>query len=530
MRVTRWAKCLALSAAVLLPVVAAANEKATEKKAAPEPSAEEPVAEKEAAAKEAVFDLEEFSVLDTKDSQTDYEFRIGQRESCSHDPDKTVKAYPKLKSDKPWYGSIRFDRKRSDPNSGRLFHFVVDESKGLGEGYYRLHFDANQDLDLTNDPVLERMKEPPPGAAQPSRSQHSVVFDYLTVAFDHGPGLGMRPVKMMPRLVVDEYKGTEYASVSFVPTTGRRGEIQIGSRRYNLVLGHAYLVVGRFDSPLTGVHLTPIGDGQQREGWWGGDRLGAMRYADGRWYRLATTPSGDKLFVRPYEGEVGVLEMGLGNRKLDKMSITGSLRSADTAVPVGDLNRISFRPEPATRCTLPEGDYTFDSVQVEYGPLSISMSMNYHADGKPRGGMDRTPVFGIQIRKDKPFVLDFSNKPDVMFASPAKDQTFKPGDEISVAAVLIDPVLDVMIRRLGRTKPEPPPEAATETSKADTADKDANRQNKSFLDAIVEAIWGEKSKQLSATPTPRKSESLDPIVTITDSSGKEVARGKLPFG
>ena len=36
----------------------------------------------------------------------------------------------------------------------------------------------------------------------------------------------------------------------------------------------------------------------------------------------------------------------------------------------------------------------------------------------------------------------------VVFASPAKDKTFKPGDEIKIAAVLVDPTLDIMIRRL----------------------------------------------------------------------------------
>ncbi len=65
--------------------------------------------------------------------------------------------------------------------------------------------------------------------------------------------------------------------------------------------------------------------------------------------------------------------------------------------------------------------------------------------------MRRTRTYGIKIRKDEPFVLDFSNKPEVLFASPAKDKTFKPGEEISVKAVLVDPVLDIMIRRLNDT-------------------------------------------------------------------------------
>ena len=79
--------------------------------------------------------------------------------------------------------------------------------------------------------------------------------------------------------------------------------------------------------------------------------------------------------------------------------------------------------------------------------MKIELSDNYHADGGPRA-VDRIRNYFIKIRKDKPLVLDFANKPRVLFASPAKDKTFKPGDEIQVKAVLIDPVCDFMIRGL----------------------------------------------------------------------------------
>ena len=103
----------------------------------------------------------------------------------------------------------------------------------------------------------------------------------------------------------------------------------------------------------------------------------------------------------------------------------------------------------------------------------------------------------MHIRKDKPFVLDFSNKPEVLFASPAKDQAFKPGDEIRVAAVLVDPALDIMIRGLADTK----------------------RSQKVTL-KIADGRESSYEQPLS----------LDPIVTITDSSGKTVSEGKMPFG
>ncbi len=104
----------------------------------------------------------------------------------------------------------------------------------------------------------------------------------------------------------------------------------------------------------------------------------------------------------------------------------------------------------------------------------------------------------MQIGKDKPFVLDFSNKPDVMFASPAKESVYKPGDEVEVKAVLIDPVLDIMIRGLTDTR-----QKVKEDRQGDPAGKKG---------------------------TSEQDKSLDPVVTITDSAGKNVAEGTMPFG
>jgi hypothetical protein len=102
----------------------------------------------------------------------------------------------------------------------------------------------------------------------------------------------------------------------------------------------------------------------------------------------------------------------------------------------------------------------------------------------------------MRVYKDKPFVLDFSNQPDVMFASPAQDQAFKRGDEVRVAAVLVDPKLDFMIRALD----------------------DTSRKQKETLQNAGQEMTVERSL------------SLDPIVTISDSAGKAVFTGKMPFG
>ena len=83
-------------------------------------------------------------------------------------------------------------------------------------------------------------------------------------------------------------------------------------------------------------------------------------------------------------------------------------------------------------------------------PLRVGLSDNYHAEGGSRN-YTLPKTYFIKIRKDKPFVFDFSNKPAVIFASLPKDKTYKPGDEIEVKAVLIDPVCNIMIRDLDDT-------------------------------------------------------------------------------
>ena len=119
-------------------------------------------------------------------------------------------------------------------------------------------------------------------------------------------------------------------------------------------------------------------------------------------------------------------------------------------------------------------------LTIKFGNLRISVSNNYHADNKPFGHSSDLKVYGIKIRKDKPYVLDFSNDPDVMFASPAKDYGVKLGGELQVKAVLIDPKLDIMIRRL----------------------------------------YDQQQTRVS----------LDPKVLITRAGGEKVAEGVMPFG
>jgi hypothetical protein len=154
-------------------------------------------------------------------------------------------------------------------------------------------------------------------------------------------------------------------------------------------------------------------------------------------------------------------------------------------------------PKPAPFCLLPVGDYLPNYLTIQFGDLRLAVSQNYHSDGKQRDRKGRPAVYGIRVRKDKPFALDFSNPPDVMFASPSRAQRFKPGDTVEVKAILVDPVLDIMIRGLDDT-----------TRQKTKEDDGANGKTVKY----------------------RQPFSLDPTVTITRTNGDKVADGVMPFG
>jgi hypothetical protein len=434
------------------------------------------------------YKLREVSVFE----QGQDNFLRGQSGVCTGKPFSEVKAYPKFKSSKPIYGSVSFAGKRDDPGSRRTFYYALDESEGTGKGYDRLYFDSNRDLDLRNDPVLKPQAHAPKAASlKYSNIQQQVLFDFLNVDFDFGPA-GTRPVELLPRFYISKYDAEEYSQMNFVRTRAYEGDISLGGIEYRALLGNDYAVLGRLDDPGSALLLIPKKSGQQAR-WWGGDRLSGIQREAGRFYTLSTTPIGDQLTAHPYQGELGTFEIGAGERKLDTLTVQGSLKAKDSAVPVGgDMAEGSVKAE--RRCEIPVGDYTPSYITVQFGRLSIGISDNYHSDGKPRDRGDRPAVYGISIRKDQPFVMDFSNKPEVMFASPAREQRFRPGAELMVKAVLVDPKLDIMIRRLEDT---------------------SRKQTK---DAEGKALGYERNL------------SLDPKVIITRANGEKVAEGVMPFG
>ncbi len=427
-----------------------------------------------------VFKLREVSVFE----QSDDSFLRGQSAQSQEQPFAEVKSYPAFASIKPIYGSVRFAADYGQTNGGLLFYFAMDESKGTGKGYDRLYFDLNRDLDLRNDPVVMPDRHPSDRAGlHYSDIKQQVIFDPLTITFDFGPA-GSRPVQIMPRLTVSVYDKEEYKQVTFVRTRVCEGDITLGGELYQALLGNDFLIRGRLDQPGTALLLSTK-DRNRRMSWWGGDRLMAAHKVHGRFFTFSASPTGEQLTVHPYQGDLGTFEIGAGGRAITNLGVTGSLEAREMAVPVGGEFGESASPAPARRCQIPVGDYSPNYISVELGRLRLAISYNYHSEGKPRDRAGRERVYGMTVRKDQPYVLDFSNKPDVMFASPSLAQRFKLGDTVEVKAVLVDPKLDFMIRGLD---------------------------------------------DVSQTQTNGRYRSLDPKVLVTRANGEKVAEGVMPFG
>jgi hypothetical protein len=227
--------------------------------------------------------------------------------------------------------------------------------------------------------------------------------------------------------------------------------------------------------------------------WWGSWSLHSFHKIDKTYYQFVLVDNETRIAVRPYRGDIGTIKVGKGGRAIEKAEFNGSVMQAGSmSAPIGIINGRSTKP--VSECVIPVGDYTSYIMHVKYDNLDICISNNYHTDAQGKSRGDRETVYGMAVCKDKPYVLDFSNKPVVVFDQPSKSKdSFARGEEIKFADVLVDPKLDIMIRGLD--------------------------------DKSVQV-----EKELTAGRTYKRSKSLDPKVVITRADGEVVAEGVMPFG
>jgi hypothetical protein len=250
----------------------------------------------------------------------------------------------------------------------------------------------------------------------------------------------------------------------------KQGQITLAGRSYKILLG---------ERPERQFYIYDVESGIGPY-WWGSWSLHSYHKLGDGFFEFMLIEDGKKIAARPYKGPLGTIKVGKGGRELEKVEFNGSVhQKQNVSAPIGIVKE--YWTDAVTECKIPAGDYTAYIMNVKYDNLSIQISNNYHTNAQGQSSREDI-VYGMQVREDKPYVLDFSNKPMVIFDQPPKNQTsFSRGYEIKFAAVLIDPNLDIMIRGLGVT-------------------------------------------------SVKVNKSIDPNVVIARADGEVIAEGVMPFG
>ena len=365
--------------------------------AASSPAADKPPSDQKAGA-EAVFDMKEVSLYDGKDSTPISPSALygGQSAALSTKPAKEVKAYPKLNSKQPLYGSIIFIRDPKKRGAAVRYYFVLDESAPAAKAeekaakpdagkpavnnppkihYDLLYFDFNRDLDLTNDAAISPMKDPPEGFARfVGGMQDLVVFNTVSVPLGEDPKAKGPAVRVLPVTITYGNAGR----MMFMAASARKGEIRLGKHAYSAILVPQSGMLTQLDSPNTQLTLTPVDGSKPASSYPWMNSLSAIRVADGEFYRISATPSGDKLTVRPIVGDRGVFELSAGKKNVKPLGMVGILTLDNSMLVLGDLSY----PMPAERAkvakySLPVGDYRPMMLMVDYGDLQVNLRTDY---------------------------------------------------------------------------------------------------------------------------------------------------------
>lgn len=410
---------------------------------------------------------------------------------------------------------------------------------------------------MTDEVSILPSQDPPKDATMGmSWIKEHTCFDTLAIPCIYEDNL-YRSIELMPRLDVTDVNDVY---LCFVTTTARKGKVTIGRQSFDVWLGHNRYMSGWFDQPCTALHLLPNGDYDKRFDW-GGCLINDMHRIGGTHWCFSPTPSGDTLRVRPYKGKYGTFRVSDGVRRIGRVRMNGVLWKTDTSVEVGGNLQYDYGQHArlVSTCEIPVGDYVPD-LEIYMGNFHINTWSNIHTDGIPHDRFHGPLSHSIRIREKQPFVLDFSNKPEVFFALPGKDQHIRPGGILEVQAVLHDPELDIIFTDLewGERRFEPPnPDEGMLGLLLDAINLDEDcDQPLIFVLLLVPAcicwllsILSKKKRRffkiLSAlfvcfaviigltyyrTSLKWDYDNLNPTVAILRSDGEVVSSGIMPFG
>jgi hypothetical protein len=473
-------------------------------------------------------------------------YRVAQHRTvgCEMTPRPNV-IYPRLYSPHPLYGSL------PPANVGeKELHFVLDKSAppaeetedqsgaaevrqladlpagstrapaGVKQEYDLLYVDRNADGDLTNDPPLRPLKEPPMLLATMTGNRSIVVFDYLEIPSSDESSSEVQSRRFVPWLTAtvrpgfpgfapfpSQLPGTPFAGgapmtgvprtqLVLTPATVRTGRVRLGDTWYQAILGSS---MGGSTGQLMVRPEAVANASPSRPSGWQTIPLGRHQAADG-FYEVALNSAGNRISVRPYRGPMGEFRLDPGDRQVERFGASGMLRtSTGGAAWIGEPGNY-YSDERPRSCQLPVGDYGLVSLRVACGDLLVSLSPNSQRAPLPGAAANAAAAFPIAIREDQPFGLRLGDRPTLVFLGPPANanQVFRRGTTVSIRALLVDPTLNCMIRGLN-----------------DTTNK------------LQERTYPTPDGQSRTVPVYA---SLVPRVSITNSSGKVVANGLMPFG
>jgi hypothetical protein len=442
--------------------------------------------------------------------ETRFRHPSGQVVICSSERPSGLKDVPKLKSKSPLFGSIRIGLRARAP--GQRF-FVLDESgetppanneadgkKADGGGlenltYDRLYFDRNGDGDLTNDGVLEPVKTP---LMEGVREYGVQTFADVILEIGGGPDAAKQSVALVPRFRI---AGRDFSILELVPRFARQGTIRLGDQQFMVRLNQSRVITGGYDRPMVNVEFTPRDGSSARIAETLSGSLGTTCLIDDQIVRFSATAAGDRFTVEPYRGECGVLEVSAGGRAITKLGVGGTLVSSTGPVslgPGGSRQIDTLRRQ----VKLPVGDYGIGSLTVLHGRLLFTCRAAPLTRGQAEGREQLSSP--IKIRKDQPYRLEFSGKPEVMLTTGARSSAasklggpFKLGQSVRISAMLAEPTQGIMITGLW-----------------DVTNK------------VGEQTFRRDGCEVTIPEYAR----LDPMVAIYNAKGDKIVEGKMPFG
>ncbi len=468
-----------------------------------------------------VFDLEE-APTSTFDGYRGFE--------CGSQPDPNIQ-YPSFQSACPLFGSVCMDQKMDEPS---LYAFVLDESGGTGAGYDRLIIDLDHDCNLIHEPFLNTLKKSP-FEGRDYGWTNDTYFQFVTLsraAGDDGEFYSMEfAPRFFPRLLPPDLDSSR--TLELIPTSFRKARIEIAGQPVDVFMVNSDPMGTRWDRPWTQLSLSNVFSYG-----WCGDRLFALRCVGGRDWRFSTTPQGDKLIAEPYTGGYGQFKLESGGRLIFDLKMEGTLSNKELAVPICNINKGS-----QNSYHVPVGDYRITNLSLDYGSMHMDLLPYPHASKElyePQGG---TLQYGLNISKDKPCVLDFSNPPEIRFVSPRMETCVHPGKTIEVQALLVDPQLGF---KFGDLRIHPPYEIAWSKVVGIAFImlfpiliwSRIQRKRRywyvptlfgiALVGFLAGAIW--LNLHLAAEVKVQSFTKLEPTVEILRSDGEIVATGIMPFG